>query len=204
MGPGSADEPGCRPHTDVAACPRTVPSMTHQVGTPRPVRWATAPNTLTCFVSDTVPAPVTSVVAVVFNESGQLLVVRVRSRGWDLPGGHVEPGESLTDAVVREVAEESGVRLTGSGRLVGYQHLHIDGPREDGYKYPHPDAYMPMYVTVLDHTPALGGYVPEEVDGVEFRDPHEAVAEFVQMGRVWAPLLEHVVATGMHLGAVAQ
>jgi 8-oxo-dGTP diphosphatase len=172
--------------------------MTHQVGTPRPVRWATAPNTLSCHVSDTVPAPVTSVVAAVFNETGQLLVVRVRSRGWDLPGGHVEAGESLADAVVREVAEESGVRLAGPGHLAGYQHLHIDGPCEDGYKYPHPDAYMPMFVTVLDHTPPLGGYVPDEVDGVEFRDPEAAVAEFNQMGRSWAPLLEHVVSSGTH------
>lgn len=30
---------------------------------------------------------------------------------WDLPGGHVEPGESPAQAVVRECAEELGVRI---------------------------------------------------------------------------------------------
>ena len=37
---------------------------------------------------------------------------------WGLPGGYVEPGESVLQAVVREVHEETGARIE-PGRLVG-------------------------------------------------------------------------------------
>jgi len=51
--------------------------------------------------------------AVVRDDAGRLLLIRrghEPSRGlWSLPGGRVEPGESLEAAVVREVREETGL-----------------------------------------------------------------------------------------------
>jgi 8-oxo-dGTP diphosphatase len=46
-------------------------------------------------------------------DDDQLLMIR-RGRGpaqgyWSLPGGRVEPGETLAEAVVRELAEETGL-----------------------------------------------------------------------------------------------
>jgi ADP-ribose pyrophosphatase YjhB (NUDIX family) len=50
---------------------------------------------------------------------GSLLLVRVRSTGrYALPGGGVEVGESLEQALRREVVEETGVRLSGPIRLL--------------------------------------------------------------------------------------
>ena len=37
---------------------------------------------------------------------------------WGLPGGHVEPGESVTEATLREVLEETGWQIE-VGRLIG-------------------------------------------------------------------------------------
>jgi ADP-ribose pyrophosphatase YjhB (NUDIX family) len=57
---------------------------------------------------------VTAVGAVVVDGSGRVLLVR-RGRPpsagtWTIPGGRVEPGESLELAVLREVLEETAIR----------------------------------------------------------------------------------------------
>ena len=49
-----------------------------------------------------------------------LLVERGRGAGvgrWSVPGGRVEPGERAADAVVREVAEETGLAVAVEGFL---------------------------------------------------------------------------------------
>ncbi len=55
--------------------------------------------------------PMVVVQAVVLGERGVLLSVRADLRGWELPGGNPEPGESLEAAVVREVREETAVEI---------------------------------------------------------------------------------------------
>ncbi len=68
--------------------------------------------------------------AVVLDGAGRLLLIQrghAPSAGlWSVPGGHVEPGESLTDAVVREVREETGLTVS-PGVVVGRLSIPGDG-----------------------------------------------------------------------------
>ena len=41
------------------------------------------------------------------NDRGEYLMIHRNGR-WDLPKGHVEPGESTAECAVREFAEETG------------------------------------------------------------------------------------------------
>jgi 8-oxo-dGTP pyrophosphatase MutT (NUDIX family) len=54
--------------------------------------------------------------AAVRDITGRILRVRRWDPGdWELPGGHVDPGESASDAAVRETAEESGITVEITG-----------------------------------------------------------------------------------------
>jgi 8-oxo-dGTP pyrophosphatase MutT (NUDIX family) len=62
------------------------------------------------------PAPnsiVAAASAIVINEEGDILLHRRTDNGlWALPGGAMELGESIAETVVREVHEETGLRVT--------------------------------------------------------------------------------------------
>ena len=45
------------------------------------------------------------------NDTNEVLLIRHQKRGWEIPQGRVEEGESLVDALHREVREEAGVEI---------------------------------------------------------------------------------------------
>ncbi len=62
---------------------------------------------------------VPSTTAVVQDEGGRIVLVRRKDNGfWALPGGGMEPGESIEDTAVREVLEETGLVVEVTG-LIG-------------------------------------------------------------------------------------
>lgn len=56
-----------------------------------------------------------SVAALVTNEKGEILLVKSPWRGWEYPGGLIEPGETFQEALHREVREEAGVEIGITG-----------------------------------------------------------------------------------------
>jgi 8-oxo-dGTP pyrophosphatase MutT (NUDIX family) len=62
---------------------------------------------------------VPAVNVVVENEHGEILMIRRSDNGnWALPGGAIDLGESMTQAAVREVKEETGIDCEITG-LIG-------------------------------------------------------------------------------------
>ena len=56
-----------------------------------------------------------SVAGLVCNDKDEVLLLKSPRRGWEYPGGMVEPGETLQDALKREIKEETGVDVEITG-----------------------------------------------------------------------------------------
>jgi mutator protein MutT len=109
----------------------------------------------------------------------RILLVR-RGRGaaageWSVPGGRVEPGETMAEAVVRELAEETGLEGV-CGELVGWVERIVAGE--------HHYVILDFRVTLLDDRPPVAGDDAAEVEWVPLADVAErrlveGLAEFL-------------------------
>lgn len=59
----------------------------------------------------TPPKHIISAATIVLNSKNELLLIKGPRRGWEMPGGQVEEGESLKEAAIRETKEESGIDI---------------------------------------------------------------------------------------------
>lgn len=57
------------------------------------------------------PRHMISAAAIIINERQEILLIKGPRRGWEMPGGKVEEGESLMEAAIRETKEECGLEI---------------------------------------------------------------------------------------------
>jgi 8-oxo-dGTP diphosphatase len=104
-----------------------------------------------------VTRPEVGVGAVAVHDGAVLLVRRGRGPAageWSVPGGHVVMGESLHEAGVREVFEETGLEVVVDRFLGWVERMGDDGDDAEGYHF----VILDFAVTVLDpaQTPVAG------------------------------------------------
>ncbi len=88
---------------------------------------------------------------IVFNEQGQVLLQRRADVGfWELPGGKVDPGETVEQGAVREVFEETNLHV----EIVRFVGVYSD-PAYCIFRYP--DGSLVHYVTLLFECRRLSG-----------------------------------------------
>ncbi len=111
------------------------------------------------------PLPQTALgVGAVLHGPRGLLLGRHRHGTWELPGGMVEPGESLQETVVRELAEETGltarpadVRLLGTllDQVGDWRWYALDGLPQELFVCSAQALTAWRPGLPIDHTPAL-------------------------------------------------
>jgi ADP-ribose pyrophosphatase len=112
-------------------------------------------------------APVVGVGAVVIREGRVLLIRRANepNRGqWSIPGGVVRLGETLAQAVVREVREECHVQVDAGHVLATFDLIQRDGGGQLQYHY----VLVDLVARHLNGEPAPG------TDALEVRWVEEA------------------------------
>ncbi len=98
--------------------------------------------------------------AIVVDDQRRLLLAYWREAArWTLPGGGVELHESIEEAAVREVAEETGYAVE-LGRLLGVDNLVVQPDR----RVSDTDRVLRM-VGVIYEARVVGGELTHEVDG---------------------------------------
>ncbi|MBN1139367.1 MAG: NUDIX domain-containing protein [Anaerolineae bacterium] len=109
------------------------------------IEWLPKPNEAHYVLDDKLPPLELVTTSFVFAfEGNRFLMTRQPRRGWDIPGGHIEYGETPMETARREVYEETCAALGDMG-LLGYQKIVIRACRPEGYRYPYPVGYQVFY-----------------------------------------------------------
>lgn len=91
----------------------------------------------------------TAVYCLAIIPSTKQVVLTRNHRGWEMLGGHIEPGETIEEALLRECLEEGGF-TPENYQLFGYRRITAQRPVPHNQKensfYPFPHGYIPHFI----------------------------------------------------------
>jgi len=141
------------------------------------------------------PHPLLGVGALIFDEDQVLLVERGKpplEGYWSLPGGLVEAGERLEDAVVREVKEETGLTVTAGRLATVFERIMPDAEGQCEYHYVLVDFYCSILGGTLkagDDSKSTRWFTRAEVAALLLTEGTREVIELCRAGDVTHPLV---------------
>lgn len=117
-----------------------------------------------------------SAAGVVYKD-GKVLLIRTARRGWEYPGGVVEQGEAILDALKREILEESGIIAEPECMTGIYQNLL----KKNGYG-PLEGMILPTTVNLVFRCRYVGGEPAASDESLEagWFTPDEAMLRITQ------------------------
>lgn len=108
-------------------------------------------------------------------DDGSVVMATNRRRNVEVPGGHIEPGESQRVAAMRETDEETGARVT-CVEVLGHLRMTSNGTVPDTWRYPHPLSYQSFFAgrveSMRDYVENDECLAPTIVQDISMLKPH--------------------------------